>query len=148
MFRDNEWQLDPSGDLGRINRQQYFLQVALKRAIAKGVRNPATLRRLVDIGVQSVGIDEQLRPSRLMDLGQRFRNFSPVNLKTYTVPVDDAVRGGAQVLELRADEAEPILAIFRGEPVAGDRRQHRAAHPDQVRVQVVNGSRVDGQAGR
>ena len=46
------WQLDPSGDLGRINRQQYFLRVALKRAISKGVRNPATLRRLVDIGVR------------------------------------------------------------------------------------------------
>ena len=81
MFRDGEWQNDPSGDLGRINRQQYFIRVALKRAIAKGVRNPATLRRLVDIGVQSVGIDEQLRPADVMDLGQRFRNFSPENLQ-------------------------------------------------------------------
>ena len=146
VFRDNEWQLDPSGDLGRINRQQYFLRVALKRAISKGVRNPATLRRLVDIGVQSVGIDEQLRPADVMDLGQRFRNFSPVNLKTYTVPVDDAVRGGAQVLELRADEAEPILTIFRGEPVEETDDSTAPLTPTQVRVQVVNGSRVDGQA--
>jgi LCP family protein required for cell wall assembly len=146
VFRDNEWQLDPSGDLGRINRQQYFLRVALKRAISKGIRNPATLRRLVDIGVQSVGIDEQLRPADVMDLGQRFRNFSPVNLKTYTVPVDDAVRGGAQVLELRADEAEPILTIFRGEPVEETDDSTAPLTPTQVRVQVVNGSRVDGQA--
>ena len=77
VFRDDEWQTDPSGDLGRINRQQYFLRVALKRAIAKGVRNPATLRRLVDIGVAERRLDEQLRPADLIDLGQRFRNFSP-----------------------------------------------------------------------
>jgi LCP family protein required for cell wall assembly len=105
VFRDGEWQLDQSGDLGRINRQQYFLQVALKRAIAKGIRNPATLRRLIDIGVESVGIDQQLRPSDLMDLGQRFRNFNPTNLQKYSLPVDDTIRGNAQVLELRADEA-------------------------------------------
>ena len=80
--------------------------------------------------MQSVGIDEQLRPADVMDLGQRFRNFSPVNLKTYTVPVDDAVRGGAQVLELRADEAEPILTIFRGEPVEETDDGHCGAHPD------------------
>jgi hypothetical protein len=146
VFRDGEWQNDPSGDLGRINRQQYFLRVALKRAIAKGIRNPATLRRLVDIGVASVGIDQQLRPSDVMDLGSRFRNFSPDNLKTYTVPVDDAVRGGAQVLEMRADEAEPILTIFRGEPAEQTDDSTADLVPTQVRVQVVNGSRIDGQA--
>jgi polyisoprenyl-teichoic acid--peptidoglycan teichoic acid transferase len=148
VLRDGEWQNDPSGDLGRINRQQYFLRVALKRAIAKGIRNPATLRALVNIGIDSVGIDEQLRPSDVMDLGQRFRNFSPDNLKTYTVPVDDAVKGGAQVLEMRADEAEPILAIFRGQPAdqGGGDTPADALQPGVVRVQVVNGSRIDGQA--
>jgi LCP family protein required for cell wall assembly len=147
VYRDGEWQTDMSGDLGRINRQQYFLQVALKRAISKGIRNPATLRSLIDIGVESVGIDQQLRPSDLMDLGQRFRNFNPTNLQKYSLPVDDAVRGNAQVLELRADEAEPILAIFRGTPGDGSGGETAAdLVPGQVRVQVLNGSRVDGQA--
>jgi LCP family protein required for cell wall assembly len=147
VFRDGEWELDLSGDLGRINRQQAFIQVALKRAISKGIRNPATLRRLVDIGIDSVSIDEQLRPSDVMDLGQRFRNFNPDNLAKYTVPVDDAVRGGAQVLEIRPEEAEPILTIFRGEPVASDGSGTATTlQPSQVRLQVVNGSRVDGQA--
>jgi LCP family protein required for cell wall assembly len=147
VFRDGDWQIDPSGDLGRINRQQYFIQVSLKRAIAKGVRNPATLRSLINIGVQSVGIDRDLRPSDVVDLGQRFRNFNPQNLKKYTLPVDDAVRGGADVLELRADEAEPVLAIFRGQPADPTGGETAATlTPSQVRVQVRNGSRIDGQA--
>ena len=95
-----------------------------------------------------MAIDQQLRPSDVMDLGQRFRNFNPKNLVKYTLPVDDAVKGAAQVLELRADEAEPILEIFRGQPSdsgAGDGTQVDL-QPEQVRVQVVNGSRIDGQA--
>jgi LCP family protein required for cell wall assembly len=149
VLRDGRWQLDLSGDLGRINRQQLFIQVALKRAIAKGIRNPATLRRLVELGVRSVAIDQQLRPSDVVDLGQRFRNFNPNNLVKYTLPVDDAVVGAAQVLKLRADEAEPILEIFRGQPsdsTGSSSGEAAALQPEQVRVQVVNGSRIDGQA--
>jgi LCP family protein required for cell wall assembly len=148
VLRDGRWQLDLSGDLGRINRQQLFIQIAIKRAIAKGIRNPATLRRLVELGVKSVAIDQQLRPSDVMDLGQRFRNFNPKNLVKYTLPVDDAVKGAAQVLELRADEAEPILEIFRGQPSDSGAANGTQVElqPEQVRLQVVNGSRIDGQA--
>jgi hypothetical protein len=67
----------------------------------------------------------------------------------YTLPVDDAVVGAAQVLQLRTDEAEPILEIFRGQPsdtTGGGNGEGAALQPEQVRVQVVNGSRIDGQA--
>ncbi len=141
--RDGEWEPDPSGDLGRISRQQYFIQTALQRAIAKGVRNPNTLRQLVGLGVRSVKVDPDLRIDDIVALGQRFRTFNPDNLLTYSLPVTEAVKGGAQVLELEAEKAEPILALFRGEPQAGGAAPPA---PSSVRVQVLNGSRTQGQA--
>jgi len=145
VLRDGEWELDSSGDLGRVSRQQYFIQTALRRAVAKGVRNPNTLRQLVGLGVRSVKIDQQLRIDDIVDLGARFRSFNPDNLLTYSLPVTEAVKGGAQVLELNAAEAEPVLALFRGAPAPGASATGALA-PPSVRVQVLNGSRAEGQA--
>ncbi|MEJ7584263.1 MAG: LCP family protein [Acidimicrobiales bacterium] len=149
VFRDGDWEFDPGPpDLGRISRQQFFIQKALSRAVAKGVRNPNKLRQLIDLGTKSVSLDEGLRVDDLVDLGQRFRRFNPENLVKYSVPVVDAVHGGAEVLELVEADAEPILALFRGEPRPEPAAEPTAPaiEPAQVRVQVSNGSRVAGQA--
>src|SRR4051794_27155272 len=39
-YRDGEWHSDETSDFGRSSRQELFIQQAIKRAIAKGVRNP------------------------------------------------------------------------------------------------------------
>lgn len=140
---DGEWHLDGGNDFSRVERQQLFVELAMRRAIAKGARNPNTLRRLVDLGVGTVRVDDALDGEDLVDLGKRFRNFNPDDLETFTLPVIDDEVGGAQVLFLQEDEAEPVLAVFRG--VA-------PASPDQVRtedvtVQVRNGTSAEGQAG-
>ena len=38
--QNGHWEQDPTSDIGRIARQQQFIKLALKRAIAKGARNP------------------------------------------------------------------------------------------------------------
>lgn len=149
VYRDGRWQQDlASPDLGRISRQQFFLQAALKRAVAKGIRNPNKLKQLIDLGVRSVTVDERLKVDDLFELGQRFRSFNPENLIKYSLPTVEAVKGGAQVLDLVPAEAEPILAIFRGERRASTRPDPStpALVPAQVRVQVSNGSGVEDQA--
>lgn len=137
------WHTDLGGDFSRIERQQLFIRLALRQAISKGARNPNTLRRLIDLGVESVRIDDALEPQHLVDLGLRFRDFDPEDLVTHTLPVDDDVVGGAQVLRLREEEAEPVLALFRGE-AATDPAQ---MDPAEVTVQVLNGTGEPGQGG-
>lgn len=150
VFRDGEWQSETGlPDIARIGRQQFFIQAALKRAVAKGVRNPNKLRQLVSLGARSVSIDESLRANDLVDLGQRFRSFNPDNLVKYSVPVIDVIRNGADVLELVQPDAEPVLSIFRGEPRPAASRPADSTPkvaPAQVTVQVSNGSGVPDQA--
>jgi LCP family protein required for cell wall assembly len=139
VYRDGRWRTDPSTDLGRIERQQFFIQQALQRAVEKGARSPGTLRRLVELGVNNVTLDDELRPKDILGLGRRFKNFNPANLERFSLPVVDKVVGGAMVLDLQVAEAQPILDLFRGvEP--------GTIAPAAVRVQVLNGSGTPRQA--
>lgn len=139
---DGDWHTDPGGDYSRVERQQLFVRLALQQAIAKGARNVATLRRLVDTGVTHVVIDDGLEPESLVELSRSFRSFDPDELVTYTLPVDEASGGGPAYLYLREDEAEPILARFRGDPMEGA----PLTELEGVTVRVSNGTGTPNQA--
>lgn len=142
-FERGRWRTDPTGDLGRISRQQDFIRRALKRAVAKGVRNPVTLNRLIDVGLGSVTVDDQLKASDIFELGNRFRTFNPDTLEMFALPVEDDTVGGAAVLRLQDKKAQPVLALFRGIEPGG---VEAGVEPTSVRVKVLNGSGVAGQA--
>lgn len=131
------WQTDPTGDLGRISRQQDFIRRALHRAFQRGARNPGVLADLVEVGTRAITIDGTLTPSDLLDLANRFRRFDPSNLVTYSVPAFDDVVGGASVLRLDTLSAQPILDVFRGADPS------RIA-PDNTVVLVQNGTASSG----
>jgi LCP family protein required for cell wall assembly len=114
-----DWETDPSSDLGRIDRQQDFIQRALTRAIDKGARNPATLDDLIDVGLQGISVDDDLTADDIFRLGNKFSSFEPTDLITYSVPVVGDRVGAAQILRMVDDEAEPILQVFRGTGPAG-----------------------------
>ncbi len=111
---DGRWATDPTSDLGRIRRQQDFLQRLLQEAIEQGARNPMVLSDLIDTGIQNVAIDHELTPSLLLELSSTYRDFEPGDLQTYTFPVVDGTVGANRVLLPRTDEAEPLLELFRG----------------------------------
>jgi LCP family protein required for cell wall assembly len=140
VLRDGRWDVDGSGDLGRISRQQDFIRRALHRAFQRGARNPSVLARLLQEGTRAISLDSALPIEDLVRIGQRFRSFDPDELATYELPVTDAVAGGAQVLRLDTRRAQPILDVFRG------------ADPGQVAVdntvvEVLNGTTTAGLAG-
>lgn len=139
VFRNGRWDVDGSGDLGRISRQQDFIRRALHRAFQRGARNPAVVAQLVQAGAGALSLDSELPIEDLVDIGQRFRTFDPDSLVTYELPVTDAVIDGAQVLRLNATRAQPILDVFRGAD------PDRVA-PDNTVVEVQNGTVSSGLA--
>jgi hypothetical protein len=140
---DGSWETDPTGDLGRISRQQYFIRLAMQRAIAKGVRNPTTLNSLIDVGITKVTIDDALTPDDIFAIGRKFRSFDPEQLQTYSPEVTDGNVGGASVLFLAESDAnQEMFDVFRG--LGGE----AGAETGSVRVQVQNGSGASGQAGQ
>lgn len=145
------WQPDNKNDFGRIQRQQDFIRRALERAVSKGARNPGTMDRLLDVGLSSVTIDDELTPGKIFDLARRFRSFDPSALQNVTLPTVGEWIGGAAAQLLVESEAEPILAQFRDVPVPdepADAGQERAVEvmPQSVRLAVLNGTGAPGQA--
>lgn len=134
---NGRWRTDPTGDLGRISRQQDFIRRALHRAFQRGARNPAVLADLVGVGTRAITIDGDLTPSDLLSLANRFRSFDPSNLATLTLPATDDVVGGAAVLRLDTTRAQPILDHFRG-------ADPDLVAPDNTVVLVQNGTATAG----
>jgi LCP family protein required for cell wall assembly len=133
------WRTDPTGDLGRISRQQDFIRRALHRAFQRGARNPGVLADLIGVGTRAITIDGALTPSDLLELGNRFRTFDPSTLATYSLPGINDVVGGASVLRLDTTRAQPILDVFRGAD------PDRVA-PDNTVILVQNGTPSSGRA--
>lgn len=138
-FVNGEWQSDPTGDAGRIARQQAFIRAALNRAASRGARNPFELQRLIDATRGEVVLDDALSLDRLLDLGERFGDFNVDTFEVVTLPGDPGWAGAASVVYLREAEAQPLLAIFRGQTLFGT--------PNALaRVEVRNGTGRPGEA--
>jgi LCP family protein required for cell wall assembly len=142
-FKDarGRWQDDPTGDLGRITRQQIFVRTALHKALSVGlVTNPKTFFELLSAATNSVTIDQTLDRGDLNELRLRFQELNPDAIETYSLPVTDHMtNGGAAVLLLQQAEAQPILDVFRG-------KDPGTVSENAVSVSVLNGTGVAGQA--
>lgn len=115
---DGQWRvIDGRGDLGRIDRQQDFLVVALKQAFQAGLTNPSTLKGIIDnvVTQEYLTLDDVTTPNDLVDLAQEFSSFDADELNRLTLPVVLGTVGQASVVRLVEGEAQDELAIFRGE---------------------------------
>ena len=93
-----EWvRVDGRGDLGRVDRQQDFLVIAINRAFSQGLTSPATAKGLIDnvLGGGFVTLDTVITPDELLNLAQDFRNFDDDSLTRYTLPVEQGSAGSA-----------------------------------------------------
>lgn len=132
---EDGWVADPQSDLSRIVRQQNLMSAALDEALDQ-VTNPVRLRELIDIGTDSVTIDDRLGLGDVRDLVEQFRDIDGDRFVTYSLPV--VPRPGDEAATVVVDEAaaEPVLAVFRGgEPLEVD--------PARVEVHVRNGTAAD-----
>jgi LCP family protein required for cell wall assembly len=125
---DGSWRTDPTGDFGRIDRQQLFITAALEKAVARGVRNPFVLQDLIGVAQQNVTLDSEYTVADIVDLGIQFRDFDPQSLATYRVPGEPVWVGAMSVVEMDDAAAEPIFDIFRG--VAPPATDEPAPAPD------------------
>ncbi len=138
---NGRWHTDPTGDLGRISRQQVFLRRAADQVGELGVGDALTLNRLLDVGIDSVTLDRGLGLDRIRELAGQFADYDSDTMRTHAVPTYSfRTSGGALVEGLEEAEAQPALNIFRGLPAD-------ALAPVQVQdVTVLNGTGEEGVA--
>ena len=112
-----KWLSDPTGDIGRINRQQDFLRRSMQRALDRGTTNPATANALLNVALNRVITDDRLTPRDLLSLAQAMRNLDTSGVSSYTVEWSMRRIGGESVLIPVTDteSMQAIFAMFRGE---------------------------------
>ena len=148
---DGEWVSDPTGDLGRMTRQQLLTRAALAKAQTMGVGDVGKLRGLVEAGLDSVSLDSTMGAGDLIDLGQRISDLDPDRMQTHSLPVvAHTTDGGAAVVLLDQPAAQPVLDIFRGVTTAAPVTTTTAPPPTEsaVTVHVYNGTTINGEGRR
>lgn len=113
---NGRWRTDPTSDFGRIKRQQGFMRHTLRRALAKGARNPIVLDRLIGAAVKTVKLDDQFSTRDLARLARRFRSLPPEAVRTYVLPSTSATINRNDVLLLDKGRANDVINRFNGFP--------------------------------
>ncbi|UGQ09517.1 LCP family protein [Yinghuangia sp. ASG 101] len=160
---------DPTGDIGRTERQQKFMSQILARATSTGtLANPVKLQGVLDAVFSSITVDEGLSVKGLLDLGTKLKGLSNSGVTYAQIPLasmDHQVGGwGSTVLwddakarvlfdAIRDDRdlAEPSKpASPSASPAASEPPGPAAVEvaPSEVFVQVYNGTATTGLGAR
>ncbi|CAN5442225.1 hypothetical protein BH10ACT3_BH10ACT3_00760 [soil metagenome] len=147
-----KWVSDPTGDLGRMTRQQLLTRAAMSKAQTLGLNNVGKLTALVNAGLGSVKVDDTFSNADLISLGRRLAEFDPERMQTHSLPVTaHETSGGAAVVILDQAAAQPTLELFRVTVGAAALVTTTTAPPpsnDEVTVDVYNASGIEGEARR
>jgi LCP family protein required for cell wall assembly len=136
---------DLRSDIGRIQRQQYFIRSLAQEALDKGGRNPLVAKRLVEKTVSHLAHDSEMHLDDFLLLANAFREVAPTALEMTTLPTERHFYGSADALAVRTEEAQPILDRLKN--FTRTAKPPKIA-PKDIRIQVLNGSGVTGAAGR
>jgi len=128
-----QWLSDPTGDIGRITRQQDFLRRSMQRALDRGTTNPATANALLNVALARVITDDRLTPRDLLSLAQAMRKLNTSSVNSYTVEWSMRRIGGESVLMpiTNTESMQAILALFRSQVAQGD---ESASAPSSMRT--------------
>lgn len=111
-FIDGDWVEDPRSDLGRIDRQQKFIESAVNGLLEEIIDNPGRIGDLIDVAKDAITFDEG---ADLFATADALAAAAGEGLHTYSLAVERwESPDGQDSLELLESESRPILDYFRG----------------------------------
>lgn len=150
--------IDGAADLGRMQRQQKFLASLIKQATSSGVLlNPVQFREVASTMLKSVRADKGFGTQQMLDLGEAMRGFSAASSEFASVPMGDVayqVKGVGSTVKWDPTKSKQLFQALREDkPLAVKRHKQASAKqvdvpPQQIRIQVYNGTPTDGLGGR
>lgn len=133
-------------DLGRIERQQRFMKSLAKEiAQPETVVNPFKLFSTGNAVGRALTADKGLGLTDLAALGRGGAAMGRTEFPQYAVPSAGASIGGASVLTIIDEEADPLFQSFRDGSVLD--QVGGAVTPEEVSLEVRNGAGTAGLAG-
>ncbi|MGV9576875.1 MULTISPECIES: LCP family protein [Streptomyces] len=146
--------LDGAADLGRMQRQQRFMAALIKQTTSSGVlMNPVKFQDVASSMLESVRADKGFGTEQMLELGKAMRGFTPSSSEFASVPLEEEgfqVKGIGSTVKWDAEKSRRMFRALREDrPLAPHvPKQPRATlvdvAPEQIRVQVYNGTSKDG----
>ena len=145
---DGRWRPDPSGDLGRIQRQQDLVVRGVAKALREGLLNPVKLLRIIDAVDGHLFTDDNLDPGEAVDLASQLDGLDVQTIRRDTIPTETFITPAGANVQVISDEAEVdrIMQVFRGESPEVPPIGSTDLVPAQVTLTVVNGTGRGGEA--
>jgi LCP family protein required for cell wall assembly len=109
---DGKWVADPTGDLGRIERQNLIISAAVSKA--KSTYDPLRLNALFTSLVHDFSKDDGLGPNDMLSLVEHYHAFSGSQLVTYTLPTAGASSSAGSVEVVQPEQTAQLLGQFLG----------------------------------
>ncbi|WNI34200.1 LCP family protein [Streptomyces sp. ITFR-6] len=146
--------IDGAADLGRMQRQQKFMASLIKQATSSGVLlNPVKFREVASTMLKSVRADRGFGTQQMLDLGQAMQGFSAASSEFTSVPMSDVaypVKGIGSTVKWDPKKSKQLFQALREDKPLTVKRPEQApakkvdVPPQQIRVQVYNGTPKDG----
>lgn len=145
--------VDGASDLGRMQRQQRFVAALIKKVTASGVvLNPVKFRQVTSAMLSSVRADKGFGTDEMLALARAMRGFSAASSEFTSVPIGamGPIKGVGSAVQWDQAKAQKLFRMIREDkPLALNRTKKTKAKlvdvsPQQIRVQVYNGTREDG----
>lgn len=146
--------IDGYADLGRMQRQQKFMAALIKQTTSSGVlTSPAKFQQVASSMLDSVRADKGFGTEQMLELGRAMRGFTPASSEFTSVPIEDGsypVKGIGSTVKWDAKNSKKLFRALREDKPLSRRlpKQPKATvvgvAPEQIRVQVYNGTPKDG----
>ncbi|RII15118.1 putative transcriptional regulator YwtF [Streptomyces sp. YIM 130001] len=147
-------------DLGRMQRQQRFLAAVIAKATSSGVLlNPVKFRDMSRTVLGSVRADRNFGSNEMLQLGHTMRSFTPASSEFTSVPIGKmgySVKGIGSTIKWDPEKSAKLFGALRADkpltPLKKQKPKPKATvvdvAPEQVRVQVSNGTATAGLGGK
>jgi LCP family protein required for cell wall assembly len=147
-----QYQLVPESDLARIQRQQAFIKLALKKAEHVALSNPFALNRVLAGLTSSITVDSHFSVPAMINMALALRHANATGIPNWTFPTVNSVSvPGAldPVPGLDQQVVDEFLSYGMPKQKAtaqAGRTSAPALTAQSVSVEVLNGSGQSGQA--
>jgi LCP family protein required for cell wall assembly len=107
---------DPSGDLGRIARQQDFLRRVLDKAVTSGQFTPSVALALIKSLQTDIVTEQGFTLADMLKFAGVLKDIDPKAIRHYQIDATGIMVSGNSVLQPQLDSPNmhAVLAIFRG----------------------------------
>lgn len=141
---------DPTGDLGRMARQQKFVGAMLRKATSSGVLfNPVRLVSFINAALSTVKTDPDLNRDVLVTMATQLRNLDPARVTFVTVPLSDVyynANGVTAAVLWNPRLSKELWNKLRNDLPLVEKVELPEVMPDKIKVQVLNGTATVGMA--